>query len=126
MPAARSPVGLGRGGRALWRGITASHDLDPLQHVLLEEACRAKDRLDKLDAVLSGDPVVWAALAAELDEFDGPRQVRIGPVLAEVNATSRGMSQLLAALRLPDPVTGRRPPRRGPRGVYGGGRRPPR
>jgi hypothetical protein len=120
----RTPVGLGPAGRALWRGITAAHELDPVQRELLLEACRAKDRLDKLDAVLGGDSQVWAALAADADLDSGVSgyDVRIGRVLTESVMTARTMAQLLAALRLPDPIAGRRPPRRPPRGVYGAGR----
>ena len=39
----------------MWKSITDSHDdLAAVQLVQLEEACRAKDRLDRLDAILRG------------------------------------------------------------------------
>lgn len=90
--------GLRAGGRALWRSISASHDLDVSQLAQLTEACRAKDRLDQLDQVLRNgiDPVL----------------------LVQVSRTAISMQQLPAALRLPDPVTGRRPQHRGPRGTH--------
>ena len=91
------PSGLGAGGRSLWKSIDGGHDLNAVQLVQLEEACRAKDRCDDL--------------AARLDEaYDSA-------LLKDANATANLMKQLLAALRLPDEVTGKRPQFRGPRGA---------
>ena len=105
------PDGLRAGGRALWVGIAGSFDLMPEQLVQLEEACRAKDRLDKLDALLSGDVDTWAYI-----DTDGVPSLRIDAALAQANTTANLMKQLLAALRLPD-EEGRRPQFRGARGA---------
>lgn len=113
--AVRRPVGLGPGGRALWRSIVEAHDLDAVQQVQLAEACRAKDRLDKLDALLRGDTDTWAKLVHRLQTED--YELRIDAALAQANATANMMKQLLAALRLPDADTGKRPQYRGPRGA---------
>ncbi len=43
-----SRPGLGAGGKHLWDGVSAEHELAPWQQALLLEACLAKDRLDKL------------------------------------------------------------------------------
>lgn len=94
----KMPSGLSVGGRALWRAITADHELDSAQFVQLVEACRAKDRLDELDAILRDD------LAAR-------------GMLTAANNTANLLKQLMAALRLPDEA-GRRPQRRGARGAY--------
>ena len=92
------PEGLSGGGERLWNGITRAHELDVSQLVQLEEACRAKDRCDRLnDALRAG--------------HDSKLQ-------ADANNTATMLKQLLAALRLPDPKTGKRPQYRGPRGVY--------
>lgn len=123
MPGPRPPTGLGPGGRTLWRALTAAHDLGSAECVVLHEACRAKDRADALAAVLRGDPDVWVDLTASLDAPAGSVRVCIDQAATAGNATARGMAQLLAALRLPDPRTGRRTPRPGVRGVYGAGRR---
>ncbi len=94
-----SPAELGPGGTALWGAVRVDEDLDAVQEVQLLEACRAKDRLDRLDAVLrSGDEAAWAA------------------ALSQANATANLLKQLLAAMRLPD-VSGKRPQFRGARGV---------
>ena len=106
--ATRAPSGLAAGGRALWKGITDAHpDLDPTQLVQLTEACRAKDRLDKLDEVLRGAVATWVTLSDPNEE--GERYVVVDKALDKANTTANLLKQLLAALRLPDEQTGRRP-----------------
>lgn len=87
----------GSGGSALWAAISEDHDLDAPQLAQLEEACRAKDRCDQLHAMLS-------------EQMDSA-------VLKDANATANLLKQLLAALRLPDAQTGKKPQYRGPRGA---------
>jgi ABC-type Na+ efflux pump permease subunit len=103
------------GGMALWDAITEEHVLDATQLVQLEEACRAKDRLDKLDALLRGDVETWAAVMhnARTEDYE----LKIDAALTQANATANLMKQLLAALRLPDAQTGKKPQYRGPRGA---------
>lgn len=110
-------VALGPSGRALYASVSAVDELDALQEVLLVEACRAKDRADKLNALLAGDVEVWARVGADADA-EGPVQVRMDAVMRLANRNSLLIAQLLGALRLPDPETGCRPRRRPPRGVY--------
>ena len=112
----RIPAGLGTGGRSLWKAVTDDHDLDAPQRVTLEEACRAKDRLDKLDEILRGDVDTWATLVHDLRTED--YELKIDGALSQANATANLMKQLIAALRLPDESSGKRPQRRGPRGAY--------
>jgi hypothetical protein len=110
-----TPTGLAPGGRALWEAITTDHDLDAVQLVQLEEAARAKDRLDKLDELLRGDVETWATLTHNLRTED--YELKIDAALTQANSTANLMKQLLAALRLPDELTGKKPQRRGPRGA---------
>ena len=112
------PAGLGTGGRDLWRQITTAHELDAAQKVQLLEACRAKDRLDKLDAVLTGDAETWMRLV--FDEASEEYSIRIHGALNAANATANLLKQLLAAMRLPDTDTGKRPQQRPARGAYKG------
>lgn len=108
--------GFGPGGQQLWDDITEAHDLDPQQRVQLVEVCRAKDRLDKLDAILRGDAESWLSLW--LDESSGEMVVRVDAALDKANTTANLMKQLLASLRLPD-ESGKRPQQRGgARGSY--------
>lgn len=119
MTASRVPAGLGSGGRSLWRSITEAHDdIDAAQLVQLEEVCRAKDRLDKLDEILRGDTDTWATLVKARGADEGILEVRVSGVLMKANETANVMKMLLAALRLPDEATGKRPQRRGARGAY--------
>lgn len=115
-----TPDGLGPGGSALWALISEAHDgLDAAQNVTLLEACRAKDRLDKLDDVLRGDVDTWATLTLDVNSDGNVYEVRITQALAQANTTANLMKQLLAALRLPDAASGKRPQQRGGgRGSY--------
>jgi hypothetical protein len=114
MSASKAPTGLGAGGRSLWKSITDDHDLDATQLVQLTEACRAKDRLDKLDSLLRGDVDTWVEVYVDPD--GNPVSLRIDAALQRANDTANLLKQLLAALRLPDSA-GKRPQRRGPRGA---------
>lgn len=120
MASLTTPAGLSTGGRALWKAITGEHpDLDASQLVQLTEACRAKDRLDKLDATLRGEPDVWVKLYPDLNSDGLVYELRVTNALVNANATANLMKQLLAAMRLPD-AAGRRPQQRGgSRGAYG-------
>ncbi|MFI6238351.1 hypothetical protein ACIBEF_00565 [Micromonospora sp. NPDC050795] len=109
------PIGLGAGGRELWSSIADEYELDPAQKVQLLEACRAKDRLDRLDGLLRGDIDSWARLTHRLQTDD--YELKIDAALTQANATANLMKQLLAALRLPDVATGKRPQYRGARGA---------
>lgn len=110
-----APATLGPAGAALWRAIDADHALDAVQLAQLEEACRAKDRLDGLDRILRGDIDRWT-----VDYHDADHErcaLRIDSALGKANETANLMKQLLAALRLPDAQTGKKPQYRGPRGA---------
>jgi hemin uptake protein HemP len=114
------PTGLSAGGRALWTDITEAHpDLDAPQKVTLLEACRSKDRLDKLDELLRGDIDTWATLVVDVNSDGQIYELRMTQALAQANATANLLKQLLAALRLPDAASGKRPQQRGgARGAY--------
>lgn len=109
-------MNFGPGGQRLWDAITEEHDdLTAPQLVQLEEACRAKDRLDRLDLLLSGESETWMRLVHNTRTED--YELKIDAALAQANATANLMKQLIAALRLPDPQTGKKPQYRGPRGA---------
>jgi hypothetical protein len=112
----RTPPGLSPGGRALWREIADEHDLDAAQKVQLLEACRAKDRLDKLDELLRGDVDRWADLVEK--RGGAMTELQIDDALGKANSTANLLKQLLAALRLPDEATGKKPQKRAARGAY--------
>jgi len=99
-----APKNLAAGGKDLWRSLTAAHDLEPQQLVQLTEACRIKDRCDDLDV----------AVRSLRDSGDLKDYLT---AVSKANEAANQMKQLIAALRLPDPETGKRPQFRGPRGA---------
>lgn len=120
---APAPDGLAPGGLALWKSIAAGHDLDPTQLVQLTEACRQKDRLDEMDRIIHGKGVLNLMQFRVGDVFDVEAErkvtvsVKFDAIIDRANTTANAMKQLLAALRLPDEQSGKRPQRRGPRGA---------
>lgn len=110
----KPPDGLAPAGQALWKSVSDDHELDAVQFAQLTEACRQKDRLDKLDDLLRGEVDTWAEIAT--DREGEPISLRIDSAVKLANETANTMKQLLAALRLPD-AAGKRPQRRGARGA---------
>lgn len=117
MATPKAPAGLSSRGRKLWRDLHEMDDLDPVQSVLAEEACRTADRLEKLDGLLRGDVEEWVRVRGP--RFDGDDMVlMIDSALSEARQQANILKQLLTALRLPDEASGKKPQRRGPRGAY--------
>ena len=84
-------------GVTLWREMNGDA-MPPAQRVLLEEACRIADRLDQLDALLSGDARSWVRLVE--DQGDPERQyVVIDRPLAEARQQATALKQLIAEIR---------------------------
>lgn len=111
----RPPIGLAARGRRLWREMHEAAEFNPAERVLLEEACRLTDRLEKLDAILRGDA---ATLVEIVYDHDGePLRLAVDGVLAEARQQQNVLKQIVAALRIPDEA-GKRPQRRGARGSY--------
>lgn len=113
-------IAFGPGGRRLWAALVdrdpdLADELNPMR-VLAEQACHVQDRCDALHAVCRAEPVL-------VD--NGKGQPVTHPAWSESRQHAKHLAGLIAALRLPHPVTGRRPQRRGgARGVYrprGGG-----
>lgn len=123
MAKTKMPDGLAAGGADLWLSITSDHDdLNAVQLVQLTEACRMKDRLDDMASVIEGQGVLnLMRFRLEMDEVLGDPAatvtVKFDAVIERANATANAMKQLLAAMRLPDDATGKRPQRRGARGA---------
>lgn len=103
------PTDLGPGGRAMWDELLPKVETSDGQIILLE-ACRSKDRLDKLDAILRGDVGEWASV--KFDHNDEPVELVIDKAATVAVSTQNMMKQLIAVLRLPDAKgvpTGRAP-----------------
>lgn len=109
-------------GKRLAEEIAELHDLSPEQRVILEEACRCADRLDKLDAIIAGKGVLellhFRSMLNEGTEDERVIVLQVDSVLSEARQQQTVFKQLLAALRLPDEA-GKRPQQRGgARGAY--------
>ncbi|MEV5449966.1 hypothetical protein [Streptomyces sp. NPDC052535] len=84
------PAGLGDRGRRLWEEIPAPGSLTPSHLVLLEEACRAADRLEFLDSI------VRQATSAVNPDFKIFHE--ISGVLAEARQQQGVLKALLATI----------------------------
>lgn len=111
------PEGLGARGARLWNDVVEAHDLAAPEREILLEACRCADRLERLDAYLTGEDVSWLDLE-KMRRDDHEYRVTVDAALSETRQQQNIFKQLLASLRLPDEATGKKPQRRGPRGAY--------
>lgn len=91
----RPPAGLGKSGRALWRGVTAQFGFHPHEAAILAQCCRIVDRLDLIEAELT------AAGALTVQGSTG--QPRAHPLLAEWRSQARTLELLCRALSIPLP-----------------------
>jgi hypothetical protein len=111
------PARLGSRGAALWTAVTESHDLAASELEILTEACRCADRLEKLDAYLTGEDLSWLDLES-MRRDDSEVRVVVDGALSEARQQQNILKQLIASLRLPDQETGKKPQHRGARGAY--------
>lgn len=109
--ASRTPGGLGVSGRRLWESVTGTYDLDVHEELLLMQACRTADLLDRLSA---------AAAKGGLTVVNAKGDTVANPVITEHRQQSLVLARLLASLRMPSGEEEARPQRRGAvRGAYG-------
>jgi hypothetical protein len=107
------PTGLAASGAKLWRSVTQEFDLEIFEELLLLQAARCADALDRLALEASDSPVTT---------FNAKGDLTAHPALIEGRQQAIVLSRLLASLRLPsgEEVGERRPQRRGgARGSYG-------
>ena len=108
-------VPMGARGRRLWQEVTGDGaKLRPAERVLLEEACRAADRLDQLDRLLRGDDDAWVRLHSA-NEDGSIVKVVLNNALAEARQQQVALKALVAELRTSQsggaaPKTGGTPP----------------
>lgn len=93
------------GGRRLWDEMSGD-GLSGSRRVLLEQACRIVDRLDRLEAILNGRDRSWLTL--EIGD-DGELTLSVDKLLGESRQQAIALKQILAELRQGDdakPETG--------------------
>lgn len=99
--ARRSPTGLGKAGRSLWRDVMDSYELSPVEKALLAQACKVVDLLDRADGELAD---------ADLTVLGSTGQPRTHPLVSATAEQRRVLDVLLRglALPMPDETNGRR------------------
>ena len=91
----RTPSGLGRRGRALWRSTLETYELRADELATLEEACRTLDTCARLDDELGHAPLMIPGSTG---------QMRPHPLLAELRGHRQVLAQLVRLLALADVV----------------------
>jgi len=95
--AVRAPKGLGPDGRRLWKSIAEAYDLRADEVSLLEDACREKDIVARLEDELATSPLtVKGSMGQEV----------ASPLVSEVRQHRTTLAGLLKALKLPDSPAG--------------------
>jgi hypothetical protein len=95
-------------GSEFWTAVTDSVELDPSGLVLLGEACRIIDRLDRLSVALNGQGRDWLKLADEIEVTaqrfgDGKNisvKVAVDGLLSESRQQQLALKTVLAQLGL--------------------------
>lgn len=87
-------------GRALWDAVLADFELSASGRVLLAEACRMKDRLERMSAALSSSTTLWFELGEPQEELDGPMQVQVvvNGMIGEARQLTSAIRQALQAI----------------------------
>lgn len=96
----------------------ADSGLGPAHRVLLEEACRIADRLDRLDALIDGREE-WLRLGVSDDGTEV--RVTVDNLLSETRQQASALRGLVAELRAATAKPGVRQATSGQRGGKGGG-----
>lgn len=107
-PPPRMPAGFGAAGRKLWRAVVTEFELADHEVALLEEACRARDRVAELRVQVDRDGLM----------LPSSQGMRLHPALAEGRQQQLALARLLATLSLPGLDEDALPASRGVRGVY--------
>lgn len=84
-------------GRRLWDDMNGD-TLTGGRRVLLEEACRIADRLDRLDALLAGSAEDWLSFVETKGNPDR-QEIVIDRPLAEARQQATALKQIIAELR---------------------------
>lgn len=87
-------------GQAFWEALTADRDADAAWLVLAEEACRIADRLDRLEALISGDAREWARVEFSVRGDRTEIRLVFDDALAEARQQANALRQILTTLRV--------------------------
>lgn len=101
------PRNLGNPGTKLWESTLRDYELSDPELTLLEEACRLRDHIALLDAVVKADGVMATS----------SQGVRAHPALVEGRQQRLALARLMATLSIP-PLEDDLPKAGRARGVY--------
>lgn len=104
----RTPNGLDKAGRKLWRSIVEAFEMAEHELAQLEEACRVRDTIAALRGAVDRDGTMIASSQGD----------RLHPAIAEIRQQQLALARLLATLKVPGLAEDNLPPSRGVRGVY--------
>jgi hypothetical protein len=93
-----APPGLDERGAQLWSDLRKRGEFGPTERVLIEEACRIVDRLEKLDRLLTGDAESWIDLISKRGDPE-LAEVVINAPLAEARQQALALKQIFTELR---------------------------
>jgi hypothetical protein len=96
------PAGLGERGSRLWEEWSAA-GFGPGHLMMLEEACRTADTLERLHGLLAADQADWLELVlneAESDDEATEFRVVVNGLLVEIRQQQANFRQQVAELRL--------------------------
>ena len=79
--------------------VEAKPAMGPSEIVLLDEACRLLDRLDRFDELLAGESEAWVSVKWPYESE--PAELIVNSVLSEARAHTAELRQVLKALDLP-------------------------
>lgn len=91
---------MGPRGRQLWDDLHEARKFNAAELLVLEEVCRIADRLDRFDAVLSGEADTWMRLVHRLRTDD--YELHIDEAAAEARQLAATFERLVASLKLPE------------------------
>ena len=97
----RPPAGLEAAGKAFWRSVLAAYELNPVEAVMLGQACKTVDLLEQVDAALADYGVVSSRSRGQ------PVPNRLLMVRCELERNLDMLARSLA-LPMPDESAGRR------------------
>lgn len=97
------PADLRERGLEFWAKVTEEVKLDASGLVLLGEACRVIDRLDRLSDALNGAGRDWLKIADEVEEIGRDKvkvQVVVDGLLSEARQQQLAFKSLMAQMKL--------------------------
>lgn len=97
------PTGLESRGRELWDAALAASEFDAAGLLLLGEACRTADIIERLSAALKSNSQEWVRLSEEAEMLASGAtkiQIVVNPLLGEVRQQRIALRTMLAHLKL--------------------------